>query len=113
MAEQMQRRAFITLLGGAAAMPSILWPLAARTQQPTMPVIGFLHQGSSGPNAPQVASFLLGLRETGYIDGQNVTIRFMWAEGRYDQLPAMAGDLVGRGVSVIAVALLPAALAAK
>jgi putative ABC transport system substrate-binding protein len=78
-----------------------------------VPVIGFLHQASSGPNAPQVASFLLGLREIGYIDGQNVTIRFMWAEGRYDQLPAMAGDLVGRGVSVIAVALLPAALAAK
>ena len=91
-----RRRAFITLLGGATA-----WPLAARAQQPAMPVIGFLHAGSPSERVHLVAAMREGLRARGYIEGQNVTVDYRWAEDQFDRLPELAAELVRRHASVI------------
>ncbi len=104
----MKRREFISVLGGAAAV----WPLGAQAQQATLPVIGFINGASPGAYAPNIDGFLKGLKESGYVEGQNVRIEYRWAEGRYDQLPDMAAELVRRRVAVI-VANTPAAPIAK
>src|SRR5262249_57671412 len=103
----MTRRDVRTRLGGAAA-----WPLAARAQQPALPVIGVLQSASADAYGKYVAAFRQGLAETGFVAGQNVAIEYRWAEGRYDRLPALANELVGLGVALIA-ANGPAAPAAK
>ena len=104
------RREFITLIGGVA----VLWPLAARAQQPAMPVVGFLSSRSPGESAGVVAAFRHGLGETGFVEGQNLAIAFRWAEGRYDRLPALAAELVNLRVAVLfAAGGPPSALAAK
>ena len=105
----MQRRDFITLLGGAA----VAWPLAVRAQQPTMPVVGFVRDGSADGNARFVAAFRKGLNENGYVDGQNVTVEYHWFEGQYDRLPALMADLVRRRVAAIATPGNAPAFAAK
>jgi putative ABC transport system substrate-binding protein len=105
----MRRREFITLLGGAAAA----WPLAARAQQPAMPVIGFLSSVSQAQTRHMVAAFQRGLGETGSMDGRNVAIDYRFVDGQYDRLPALASEMVRRPVSLILAAGPPAALAAK
>jgi len=110
----MKRREFITLLGGAAAAPSMFWPRSASAEQATMPVIGFLSSRSPAESSHLVAAFRAGLQAGGYVEGQNVAIEYRWAEGQYDRLPALAVDLVRRGVAVLATTGgEPSALAAK
>src|SRR6516164_6318347 len=103
----MKRREFFRIAFGAASLP-----LAARAQQP-MPVVGFLNGGSQDGYAPMVAAMLQGLKEAGYVDGQNLKIEFGWADGQYDRLKALASDMVRRQVDVIAATSTPAALATK
>jgi putative tryptophan/tyrosine transport system substrate-binding protein len=105
----MRRREFVTLIGGAA----IASPLAVRAQQPGMPIVGFLHYGSPETYAHIVSAFRQGLRESGFVEDQNVAIEYRWANGHYDRLPALAADLVRRQVGAIAAAGFVGAQAAK
>ena len=105
----MRRREFITLLGGVVAT----WPIAARAQQPRIPVIGFLNPGAPRSLSQQVTAFHAGLKEAGFVDGQNVAIEYRYAEGQFDRLPGMAADLVRRQVTVIAASSNAGVLAAQ
>jgi putative ABC transport system substrate-binding protein len=105
----MRRRAFITLIGGAA----VLWPLAARAQQSTMPIVGFVTGRSAEASVRQATAFRKGLNETGYVEGQNVMVEYHWLDGQYDRLPALMAGLVRRRAAVIAAFANAPALAAK
>src|SRR5262245_2374125 len=105
----MRRREFIGFFGSSLGG----WPLAARAQQPGMPVAGYLSAHLPGPSAPLTGAFRQGLKDSGYVEGENVRIEYRWAEGQFDRLPALAGELVRRQVAVIAAFGNSAAVSAK